>query len=98
MSVFMSPSDRVAQLYPRAPGSIFVTFNNSLAYGEGILTRLHMGPTYTYDSNSIFSPDFPTNLSHPILISSMRINYPAHAILLDMITLKMISAARGGTG
>jgi hypothetical protein len=24
--VFMSPSDRVAQLYPQAPGSLFVAF------------------------------------------------------------------------
>jgi hypothetical protein len=37
----MSPSDRVAQLYPQALGSLFVTFHNSQGYGGGILTCLH---------------------------------------------------------
>jgi hypothetical protein len=41
--VFMSPSDRVARLYPQAPGSLFVVFYVSQGYGEGILTRLHAG-------------------------------------------------------
>jgi hypothetical protein len=41
ISVFMPPSDRVAQLYPQAPGSLFVVFKNSQRYGGGILTRLH---------------------------------------------------------
>jgi hypothetical protein len=33
VSVFMSPSDRMAQLYPQAPGSLFVAFYDS--QGEG---------------------------------------------------------------
>jgi hypothetical protein len=37
-SVFMFPSDRVAQLYPQAPGSLFIDF-----YGGDILIRLQMG-------------------------------------------------------
>jgi hypothetical protein len=41
--VFMSPSDRVAQLYPQAPGSLFIVFDDSQGYGGGILTRLHTG-------------------------------------------------------
>jgi hypothetical protein len=40
VSVFMSPSDRVAQLYPQAPGSLFVAFYDSQVYGGGILTFL----------------------------------------------------------
>jgi hypothetical protein len=40
--VFISPSDRVAQLYPQVPGSLFDTFYISQGYGEGILTHLHM--------------------------------------------------------
>jgi hypothetical protein len=36
-----SPSDRVAQLCPQAPGSLFVAFYDSHGYGGGILTRLH---------------------------------------------------------
>jgi hypothetical protein len=37
------PSDRVAQLYPQAPGSLFVAFYGSQGYDGGILTRLHTG-------------------------------------------------------
>jgi hypothetical protein len=40
--VFMSPSDRVAQLYPQAPGSLLIAFHVSQGYGGGILTRIHM--------------------------------------------------------
>jgi hypothetical protein len=43
VSVFMSPSDRVVQLYPQAPGSLFVAFYGSRGYGGGILTRLLTG-------------------------------------------------------
>jgi hypothetical protein len=39
--VFMSPSDTVAQLYPQAPGSLFVAFYGFQVYGDGILTRLN---------------------------------------------------------
>jgi hypothetical protein len=41
--VFMPPSDKVAQLYPPEPGSLFVAFYDSQGYGGGILTRLHTG-------------------------------------------------------
>jgi hypothetical protein len=44
-SVFMSPSDRLVQLYYQALGSLFVAFYDSQGYGGGILTRLH-----TWDS------------------------------------------------
>jgi hypothetical protein len=40
VSVFMSPSDRVAQLYPQAVGSIFVAYYDSQGCGGGILTPL----------------------------------------------------------
>jgi hypothetical protein len=39
----MSPSDRVAQLYSQAPGSLFVAFYDSQGYGEGNLIRLNTG-------------------------------------------------------
>jgi hypothetical protein len=41
--VFVSPWNRVAQLYPRALGSHFVASYDSQGYGGGILTRLHTG-------------------------------------------------------
>jgi hypothetical protein len=37
--VFISPRNRVAQLYPQAPGFLFVASYDS----QGIRTRLHMG-------------------------------------------------------
>jgi hypothetical protein len=37
----MYPNDRVAQLYPQAPGSLFVAFYDLQGYGGGILTCLH---------------------------------------------------------
>jgi hypothetical protein len=39
----MSPSDRVAQLYPQTPGSLLVALYDSQGYGGGILTHLHAG-------------------------------------------------------
>jgi hypothetical protein len=47
ISVFMSPSDRVTQLHPQAPGSHSVAFYGSQGYGGGIVTRLHMGYVFT---------------------------------------------------
>jgi hypothetical protein len=41
--VFISPSDRVAQLYPQTPGSLFVASYNSQGYGGGIQPLLYMG-------------------------------------------------------
>jgi hypothetical protein len=42
ISVFISPGNRVAQLYPQALGSLFVTSYDSQGYGGGILTRLSL--------------------------------------------------------
>jgi hypothetical protein len=41
------PGNRVAQLYPRALGSFFVTSYDSQGYGGGIVTRLHTGLLYS---------------------------------------------------
>jgi hypothetical protein len=38
----------VAQLYPRALGSLFIASYDSQGYGGGILTRLHTGPKQWY--------------------------------------------------
>jgi hypothetical protein len=45
VTVFMSPRNKVAQLYPRALGSLFVASYDSQSYGGGIQTRLHTGLT-----------------------------------------------------
>jgi hypothetical protein len=41
--VFISPSDRMAQLHPQALGSLFVASYLTQGYGGGIRTRLHTG-------------------------------------------------------
>jgi hypothetical protein len=40
--VFISPRDRVVQLYPQTLGSLFVTSYDSQGYGGGIRTCLHL--------------------------------------------------------
>jgi hypothetical protein len=35
--------DRVVQLYPQAPDTLFVAFYGSQGYGGGILTHLNTG-------------------------------------------------------
>jgi hypothetical protein len=40
--VFISPRNRVAQLYSQALGSLFVASYDSQGYGGGIWPRLHM--------------------------------------------------------
>jgi hypothetical protein len=40
--IFISPRNRVAHLYPRALGSLFIASYDSQGYGGGIRTRLHM--------------------------------------------------------
>jgi hypothetical protein len=37
------PRNRMPQLYPQAPGSVFVASYDSQNYGGGILTSLHTG-------------------------------------------------------
>jgi hypothetical protein len=51
VSVFMSTSDRVAQLYPQAPGSLSVGICDSEGYSGGILTRLY---STIHDLNYLF--------------------------------------------
>jgi hypothetical protein len=41
--VFISPRNRMAQLYPQALGSLFVASYDSQGYGGGIRTHLHAG-------------------------------------------------------
>jgi hypothetical protein len=43
VSVFMFPSDRVAQLYPQASGFLYIAFHDSQRYRGGVLIRLHTG-------------------------------------------------------
>jgi hypothetical protein len=58
-SVFLSPADRVAQLYLQAPGSLFLAFCHSQGYGGGILTRLHTA--YTRMNVPLIQSHVPSN-------------------------------------
>jgi hypothetical protein len=46
--VFISPRNRVVQLYPQALGSLFVASHDSQGYGGGIRTRLHTGTSAAF--------------------------------------------------
>jgi hypothetical protein len=46
--VFISPRNRVAQLYPRALGSLYVVFYDSQGYSGGIVTFIIPGGTGSY--------------------------------------------------
>jgi hypothetical protein len=57
LPIFMTPEDRVAQLYLRALGSLFVATYDSQRYGECILTRLQTGTqNYVLFADEIYSP------------------------------------------
>jgi hypothetical protein len=51
--LFISPRNRVAQLYPRAQGSLFFASNDSQGSCGGILTRLYTG---MWPVQAIYSP------------------------------------------
>jgi hypothetical protein len=50
--VFISPRNRVAQLYPQALGSHFVASCDSQGYGGGIRTRLSAGHCLSWQIQS----------------------------------------------
>jgi hypothetical protein len=54
--VFISPRNRVAQLYPRALGSPFVVSYDTQGSGGGIPTRLHMGKLSAQTQDKIYKP------------------------------------------
>jgi hypothetical protein len=51
--VFISPRNRVSQLYPQALGSLFVASYESQGYGGGIRRRLHMGDLIGWALNCV---------------------------------------------
>jgi hypothetical protein len=57
--VFISPRNRVAQLYPRALGSLCVASYDSQGYGGGILTHLHTShESHSSQSQSHITTDY----------------------------------------
>jgi hypothetical protein len=80
----------VAQLYPQAPGSLFVTYD-SQGYGVGILTRLHMGNCYLQTclnrkTSSQRSRSY-LRLSHQILV---MLHATSHRSLRHLVVLEMV--------
>jgi hypothetical protein len=53
--VFISPRNRVAQLYPQALGSLFVASYDSQGYGGGIRPHLHRGYSLHCQHQSYFT-------------------------------------------
>jgi hypothetical protein len=53
VSLFLSPRNRVAQLYPQVLGSLFVSFYDSQGYGGGIPPSLHTS-MYSVECHSYY--------------------------------------------
>jgi hypothetical protein len=49
--VFMTPSDRVARLYPQAAGSLLAPYYDTQGYAGGNLTRPHTRLIWDYRKN-----------------------------------------------
>jgi hypothetical protein len=57
--VFISPRNRVVQLYPRVLGSLSVAPCDSQGSGGGILSRLHTGVSYCPNSyQRVYVPQY----------------------------------------
>jgi hypothetical protein len=61
--VFISPRNRVAQLYSQALGSLFVASYDSQGYSGGIRTRLHAGATAAESESYVTTDGQPASLS-----------------------------------
>jgi hypothetical protein len=64
VSVFMSPSDRVAQLYSQAPGFFFVAFYDSQGYGGGMPPQLSYYPHHFRSPGFIYRACFEGRIPH----------------------------------
>jgi hypothetical protein len=67
--VFISPQNRMAQLYPRGLGSLFVTLYDSQGYGGGIRTR----PKRTIDYLCSLGTYRTGNISQVLLLHHLTI-------------------------
>jgi hypothetical protein len=54
VTVFISPRNKVVQLYPRALGFLFLASYDLHGYGGGILTRLYTGVLTVASEQSSF--------------------------------------------
>jgi hypothetical protein len=66
VSVFISPRNRMAQLYPRALGSLFVASYYSQGHGEVILTSLHTGTNWHQSQSQSYQSASPSWCQAPI--------------------------------
>jgi hypothetical protein len=71
--IFISPRDKVTQLYPQALGSLFVASYDTQGYSEGILSRLHAG--YSQKMDLFICHQFPP-FSHSQRGSLLKVTSP----------------------
>jgi hypothetical protein len=84
--VFISPRNRVAQLYHRALGSLFVASYDSQGYGGDVLTRLHTG--YTVRRSTFFYMTYINSVrtsQEAQYISPLYSNPPPHGSMATIV-------------
>jgi hypothetical protein len=83
--VFISPRNRVVQLYPRALGSLFFASYDSQGYGGGIRTRSHTSLANLPPPCSLYSLD-TDRIGNTVSNSSIIVAYiPSVAILVHLV-------------
>jgi hypothetical protein len=104
--VFISPRNRVAELYPQAMGSLFVVSYDSQGCDRGIRTHLHAGSPYSLTVGSRYTSitsartaqkmPFPTISSIVAADTCLLSSYQAmtvfvsHVILLLLVLLLLL--------
>jgi hypothetical protein len=73
VSVFITPRNRVAQIYPRELGSLSIASYDSQGYGTGILSRLYAGTLSNSKSKSRYDWQ---SVGQSVLVSG---THPWHA-------------------
>jgi hypothetical protein len=87
--VFISPRNRMTQLYPQALGSLFVASYDSQSYGGGIRPRLHTWNWTKQVQSSTFKVMLRPTVSRPVCLG---IKHPSGAYDQIFITVRQLQA------
>jgi hypothetical protein len=74
VSVFISPRNRVAQLYTQSLGSLFATSYYSQGYGGSIRIRVESSPVVCYDRRSVcLGIKHPSDAYYQIFVTGIQL-------------------------